>query len=201
MTVRNILFSLCALLSMSGQLLLGQVSIKADKPSINSLESPTFPNVPGARKRFRAKNWLEVEVELKAIKKSVEGDLPFIQEVGVDWYIAIPDPKGKGTLLLTAQADYINLPIKEDVRVSVYLSPTSLKLLTGKDRVVSSDVKAVAAVFTVNGEEVAVANNVSAKKWWESPNLSRDTNVELLTKDQTPFKFHWWDLYAEGKLK
>ena len=188
-----------ALLIGTSQAQTTQTKVEVKKPVINSLGSPDFPNVSGARKRFKSKDWLEIEVEIKVDKKLKKGDIPFIEELGVDWYIAIDDPKSPGKkLLLSKQIDYINVPLKEKVMVSAYLSPTSLKLLTGKDRVVPSEISAAAAVISIDGEEVEVANNFKPK-WWESESLSQDTSVPLLSKDETPFRFHWWDLYAEAK--
>ena len=176
-----------------------QLKVDIGKPEITAMNSPEFPNVGGARRAFRPKEWFEASIELEVKKKVDRNEIPFVEELGVDWYVAIQNPGGSGTLLLEKQTDYINIPYNEEVMVSAYLSPTSVKLLTGKDRVLKADFKYIAAVFTIDGEEVGVASNYSVDKWWESPNLSNETSVELLSKDQTPFRLHWWDLYAEAK--
>ena len=36
-----------------------------------------------------------------------------------------------------------------------------------------------------------------SKPWWQSPTMQRTNKYPLLDKNETPFKFLWWDRYLE----
>jgi len=177
----------------------GALELDADDPDINTLETPDFGQVQGSNRRGKSKSWMEFDVPLEF--ETTNNEEHFVDEVTVDWYVAIKDPKSSSFLLLEKSVDYVNFPTKEEISVSVYLSPASIKILTGKDRVSKSDVRAVAAVVSVNGREMGLSSSMSEANWWDSPSLLKSSLVELMSKDETPFKFHWWDQYGEIKSR
>jgi hypothetical protein len=86
------------------------------------------------------------------------------------------------------------------VYVSVYLSPVSVKRLTGSDRAGKNAVEAVGYEVLVNGVKVAAESVGKGKTgWWNeaSDKISRNESVPLLNKAETPFRAMWWDRYAE----
>jgi hypothetical protein len=102
-------------------------------------------------------------------------------------------------LLLTKDIEHVNIPLDEDVYVSVYLSPASLKRLTGSDRGGKNVVEYVGYEVLVNGEKVAAETSKGKVGWWNaaSSKISRSEAVPLLNKAETPFRDMWWDRYAE----
>ena len=101
----------------------------------------TFDNIPspevqsGKQKAFKPKDWLEVEAGMKLPAANAEQKkIGFINEVTVKWYIAVKNPDGKGVIKLAKTINHINVPIDEEVFTSVYMSPSSLKRLTGTDK-------------------------------------------------------------------
>jgi hypothetical protein len=118
----------------------------------------------------------------------------------VKWYVAVKNPEKPNTmLLLTRDVEHVNIPLEEDVYVSVYLSPASLKRLTGSDRGGKSAVEAVGYEILINGVKVAEDTTKFKTGWWNaaSDKISRSDAVPLLNKTETPFANSWWDRYAE----
>jgi hypothetical protein len=150
-------------------------------------------------KRDDQKVWLEVEVEFKA---DMKGDDDYLNTLSFDYFIyfnvAAKDGQRK---LYTTTVNHINVPKGEDMFSVVYVSPTSLGKIFGKDkRITSSDVW-VAVEVKSNGALVGGdANEGKSKKWWQSQNVARVTDL-LLNKNQTPFAPLWWDRYPEIEAK
>ncbi len=171
--------------------------VEPSKPTFDDLSSPDF-NV-GKQKDFKPKDWLEIEASFK-IQMSPEPPSATAESVMVKWYIAVQHPDKKGAyLLLTKEITHVNVPLNEDIFSSVYLSPASIKRLTGSDRAGKSIVDLVGYEVLINGEKVAQETSKSQPGWWNttSDKISRSDTVPLLKKNETPFASMWWDRYAE----
>lgn len=171
--------------------------VTAEKPEYDSLQSPEFSG--GKQKGFKPKDWLEIEVKLK-VELAPEPKSMTCDRVTVKWYIAVKNPEKSGSmLLLTKDIDYVNIPLNEEVYCSVYLSPASIKRLTGSDRAGKGVVEAVGYEVLVNGEKKAEDTTKFKAGWWNtaSDKISRSDTVPLLDKTETPFDNMWWDRYAE----
>ncbi len=182
-------------------LLMGNASaenkVKGDKPMFDDLESPQFSG--GKQKGFKPKSWLEIEAKLKVDMKP-EPKSKTCDKLTVKWFIAVKNTEKTGTMLLfTKDVEYVNVPLGEDVWFSVYLSPSSIKRLTGFDRAAKSAVEGVGYEVYINGEKVAEETTNWKVGWWNaaSEKISRSDVVPLLIKPQTPFAAMWWDRYAE----
>jgi hypothetical protein len=153
-----------------------------EKPMFDDLPSPEFPG--GKSKPFKAKDWLEIEIKLNLLL-SPEPISKTCDKVIVKWYVAVKNPEKPGTFLkITKAIEYVNVPLSEDVYCSVYLSPSSIKRLTGYDRA---------------GKKVAQETSKGKVGWWNAPSdkISDTDLVPLLNKAETPFAPMWWDRYAE----
>lgn len=168
---------------------------------IGSLEFDDLPSPDvqtGKDKSFKPKDWLEVEAPLKIpAQNSQQKEAGFLDRVMVKWYIAVKDNASKKTVLLTKDINHVNIPVDEEIFSSVYISPTTLKRLTGSDRAGKSAVEVVAVEVIVDGVKVGEATSKSKSGWWNSPSLSRGDRYPLLSKNETPFEMLWWDRYAE----
>ena len=102
-------------------------------------------------------------------------------------------------LLLTKDIEHVNAPLDEDVYCSVYLSPASIKRLTGFDRAGKSSVEVVGYEVLINGERVFQETSKFKVNWWSIPTdkISRSETVPLLKKSETPFSAMWWDRFIE----
>ncbi len=187
-----------AALAFSGSAFAQKATVTAEKPTFDDLQSPS--EFGGAKsKSFKPKDWLEVETKLK-IQLSPAPKSQTLDRLTVKWFVAVKNPDKNGTfLLLTKDIEYVNVALNEDVYASVYLSPASIKRLTGSDKAGKNAVEFVGFEVLVNGEKLAADTNKSQVGWWNvaSDKISRSDTVPLLTKKETPFSVMWWDRYAE----
>lgn len=183
--------------SLTAPLMAQTGKVKMDSPKFDSLPSPEF-SVAG-NKKFKPKDWLEVEVKFNV-------DMPrsykqgFIDRVTVKWYVAIDDPRGgKKTVFLEKEVNHVNVPVGEDVYSSVYLSPAAIKRISGRSRAGKGVVKSVGGEILINGQAAhggsGLFSSTAKPGWWRE--ISRNDEIPLLNKNDTPFKFLWWDRYAE----
>jgi hypothetical protein len=176
----------------------GQASkVVGEKPQFDDLQSPEFSG--GKQKSFKPKDWLEIEAGLK-ISLSPEPASKTCERITVKWYIAVKNPEKSGMmLLLTKDIDYVNIPLDEEIFCSVYLSPGSIKRLTGSDKGGKSTVEFVGYEVLVNGVKAAEETSKGKVGWWNmaSPKIGRSDSPPLLSKSETPFRSMWWDRYAE----
>ena len=97
-----------------------------DKPKSDDIMSPE-PSGVKSKGGFKAKDWLEVEAKIK-VEMAPEPKNKTCDKLTVKWYIAVENPDKAGTYLkLTKEIEYVNVPLKEDVFCSVYLSPASIR--------------------------------------------------------------------------
>jgi len=174
------------------------VKIEVSDPTFEDLQSPNI-DVSGVSKRWDPKDWLEVEVEIELDARPVPAD-GYLDRLQIRWFVAVKNPAGKGFFLLEKEVTYVNIPIKEKVFASVYLSPSAIKRLTGGERAGKNAVEAVGGEGTVNGKTEAFSEGLKAG-WWKSGSLSRSDKFPLLTKKQTPFATLWWDRYIQEEVR
>jgi len=171
--------------------------VVGEKPTFDDLPSPEFSG--GKQKSFKPKDWLEIEAKLK-ISLSPEPKSKTCEKLTVKWFIAVKNPEKPSTmLLLTKDIEHVNAPLDEDIYCSVYLSPASIKRLTGSDKGGKGAVEIVGYEVLVNGEKVVQETSKFQPGWWSkaSDKISRSETVPLLNKSETPFSTMWWDRYAE----
>ena len=182
-------------LSLSPQLVAqGRVDIGSLK--FDELPSPDLGGTKN--KSFKPKDWLEVEAGLTVPAMNREQQATgFVDKIVVKWYVAVKEKASGKTMLLTKDITHLNVPVDEEVYSSVYLSPNTLKRLTGSDRAGKNSVEVVALEVLVNGVKVGEETDKLKTGWWNSPNLGRGDRFPLLNKAETPFKMYWWDRYAE----
>ena len=192
---------LAGLLTWASPLMAQQYKLEIDKPQFDGLFSPQIGSVSGSRKTFDPKEWLEVELKFKITASN--RDEIYADRVTVRWYVAAEVTEGSSTKtrVLEKEVNYVNVPIGEDIHVSVYLSPSAVKRISGRERAGKSVVKGVGGEIMVNGTQPVKGSglfNTEPKnkgKWWDE--LARYNKIPLRNKNETPFKFLWWDRYAE----
>jgi len=186
-----------------------QIEIKANDPKFEELPSPDV-NIGGASKRFKPKDWLEMEVSFEAKTKSKreEPKSGFFDKITVKWYIAMKDPENsKKLILLEKEITHVNIPVGEEVFSSVYLSPSSLKRLNGgREGGGKNSLEVVGGEISYQGRPLARFTSQKKsgwpeKPWWNSGSLSRSDTIQVFNKNETPFKPFWYDRYAEIEEK
>lgn len=198
---RNYLLSalVLGLLSIASPLMAQSGKVSIDKVDFDDLPSPEVGGNTG-KKNFKPKDWLEMEVGFK-VEMPQSYKPKFVDRVTVKWYVAAKNPNGKGYVLLEKEVNHINVPVGEQVFSSVYLSPAAVKRISGSDRAGKSVVSHVGGEILINGSKPVDGKGFFTSKgkvgWWTSGKLSRYDRIPLRNKNQTPFKFLWWDRYAE----
>jgi len=194
------LFFSATLVSLSAVSAFGQAAkVVADNPVFEPLPSPDFSS--GGQKNWKAKEWLEMEVKFK-VALSPKPKSETCDKLTVKWYVLAENPDIDGTyLLFTKDVEHVNIPLEEDVYCSAYLSPASIKRLTGGDRASKRVIDAVGFEILVNGAVATSGTSKYADRWWTATSskmkISRSDVVPLLNKSETPFSHMWWDRYAE----
>jgi hypothetical protein len=170
--------------------------VEGDKPAFEDISSPKLGD---SKNGFKPKEWLEIEASIK-VDMRPEPRSKTANRILVKWYVAVENPDKQGTyLLLTKDITHVNIPLGDKVFSSVYLSPSSVRRLTGGDRAGKSMVYAVGYEVIVNGiREFAETSDLKID-WWKSPStkISRSEVVPLLDKSESAFAHMWWDRYAE----
>ncbi len=173
-----------------------QQKAEVGKPVFDDLPSPDIKT--GKDKKFAPKDWLEVEASLKIDATPEQKKIGYINQVVVKWYVGLKNPDGKGAIKLVKTINHINVPVDEEVFTSVYMSPATIKRLTGKDKANKGAVEAVGIEVLVDGVKVGQASEKAKELWWNAPALSdQSEKFPLLSKNETPFAMLWYDRYAE----
>jgi hypothetical protein len=174
-----------------------KTKVEVDKPKIDNIPSPQFAGVKG--ESWSPKDWLKIEARLK-VAMSPAPKSNTCDTLTVKWYVAVENPDKPSTYLkLIKEIQHVNIPLDEDVYACVFLSPASIRRLTGSDRASKNSVKFVGIEVVSDGEPATAA--IGKDKWWTMPSdkISDSSTVPLLSKAETPFAAMWWDRYAEEK--
>jgi hypothetical protein len=130
--------------------------VDAKKPDFDDFPSPEFSG--GKQKNFKPKEWLEIEASIQ-VQMAPEPPSKTADRILVKWYVAVENPDKKGTyLLLTKDITHVNVPLGEEVFSSVYLSPASVRRLSGYDRAGKS------LVYLVGYDK---SESAFAHMWWD----------------------------------
>jgi len=145
---------------------------------------------------------LEIEVKLKVNRLRVPPKDNYLDEIQVNWHVVVKGQDRKA-YKISKSVTHVNIPTDEEVYVSVYLSPNTLRRITGKAKASKSDLEAVGGEVALNGEMVGFFSHGERAGWWRKPlkNVEATSKFPLLDKTQTPFAALWYDRYAEVKAK
>ena len=174
---------------------LDKIEVDFDRPNFQTLLSPK-PDGNFFSKRFRPLEWLEVEFPFK-VKSVAKLRGHYLSSLTFRYYVIVEDFVSREYRLLTKEVKHINIPIGDEIYSSFYLSPASLRGLGSKN--------ANRDVLKGIGVEAYFQGNLIGKwsqpkgDWWKDEDLKQGKNHFLRNKSQTPFKFLWWDRYAEIK--
>ena len=168
---------------------------------VQSMDSPTI-QAQTRDMRFKPKAWAYLEAAIKVdARDSVTRKAPlFLNDLKVKFYVAVktpPDERPAGTLLLAKEITYVNVPVGETFYACVFLSPSSVKRLTGTETVLGSLFEKTGVSISYGDKTIYPETGGRKKNWWESQSLTLSENYPLLSKNQTPFMMLWYDRYPE----
>lgn len=164
---------------------------------VQGMESPTVSTGTSSL-AFKPKQWmfLEARVNIKAAPVPRTG---YLDKLTVRFYVTATNPEAKGHVLMSKEIVYVNFPVDTETNVCVFMSPSSIKRLTGSETVGGGtfDLCGIEVVYKEN--VVAADSNKRKPGWWRTanPNVVSTDSYPLLNKNETPFALFWYDRFPE----
>jgi hypothetical protein len=175
--------------------------VKFKKGEIASQNTPQFSLGNVKEKNFKPKEWLEIEFELEAKQsKSVKDKKHFHDEVSMKYYVFLESTDAARRKTLTADINYVNMPLDENTHTVVYLSPTTLTNLTGSKIVDKGMIKLWGVEAYIGGKLVGFSSS-NKMAWWKNEKAPPTELGRLQGRATTPFAPLWADYYVEEKAK
>jgi hypothetical protein len=177
------------------------VKVDVKDMKVQQQQSPQISATNVTDKRWRPKNWLEVDLAFDAKKAPVPGDRnPFIESVDIKFYVALNKQDAEGKyILLTASSTFLNVLSKEVNRAMVFAPPAALSRLLEKPDFSNTDVRAYGVEINHNGQLVGGYSSQGGKFWETSAANFSVVDGVLLPKAKTPFSVLWGDYDLEAK--
>ncbi len=169
--------------------------IDVKKIEMQAQPTPVFQAAGVRDKKFKPRDWLEVEVEFDA--KAVDPRDGVIPEILFRYYVAMVDKEGN-PVVMTGDITHLNVVGGETYFSAIYVSPATLGKITGDYRTFNiNSVKAVGVEIFYNGVLVGGGTEGVSGKFWEG----KTTSPGVLSRSETPFGILWIDRYADEKPK
>ena len=181
------------------------MKIKNVEPIIQ--KTPKFQVEGPKEKHWKPKDWLELEVDCEALpsKKSKEKQTTYA-EVTFKYYVYLEGQSADKSRILTGEVVHTNVPIKEASHSCMFVTPSMIFSLTGKQEANANAIKYWGVVVTIGGEMVGYkvkpgSPGSSEKPWWDEPKApAKEQNVRK-NKNETPFAILWADYYYDIRGK
>jgi hypothetical protein len=176
------------------------VRIDVKKVDLGVQQTPQMQAPNLVDKRWKPKNWLELEaqldIKLAPVAGGRKGSLDAMQ---VKYFIALnqKDDQGKN-IVLSGTIDYKNIPADQTAIALAFVAPSTLKRVLMKDNGGKNDVAAYGIEVLVGGERLAF-NSSQGGPWWHDPATQSLSNKftfdegSVLPKSKTPFAPFWGD--------
>ncbi len=187
-----LVFALAALLASTGSLHAQRSSYEITNILVDTPYSPDISSNYG--KRWRAQNWIEIEVEFKADSGTKE---KITEELTFKYYVFFDQVQP--LTVFTGEVTHVNVPDGRGLYSVMYISPQTLNKVLGGRAVSKTSVKHIGIQILRNGQLVAEQSTSGAPKgqWWTTaPNVAG----ALRNKNETPFMPLVWDRYPEIKV-
>ncbi len=173
-----------------------EIKAKVKNVKLAEQQTPMF-NVGNVRdKRWRPKNWIEVDVEFEIdLPQKAGGNKGTYPALTLNLYLALnhKDVDGKRTVL-EGSLNLVNVPAGEECHALAYVSPATMKLIFLKDNVlVSTDVQGYGVEIVAEGQRIAGESKPVSGPWWEASDQLAIQQGSILHKSQTPFAVLWGD--------
>jgi len=162
------------------QVPIGAASIKLGKLEISAPTTPEYQITGGQNKRYKIKNWLEIEISYETKAEEID-ELTFK-------FTALVEGK-----LLDGEVTYMNISKGEHYAV-MYISPKSLEKLTGGKPFTSAGLTNVWVEVNRQGQVLGREQQKNTAQ----PNVARVAGM-IVNKTQTPFAPLYYDRYEEIK--
>ncbi len=154
---------------------------------------------PGTTSRqFKPKQWMFLEAKL-SLQAAPVPPTGYIDNLIVRFHVAAKNPEGKNSLMMSKEIKYVNIPVGQETYVCVFMSPSSIRRLTGTETIGSTTFTLYGVEVLYKDKIVAFDTNKGKPGWWAKPTpaLVPTQSYPLLNKNETPFAMFWYDRYPE----
>lgn len=178
------------------------VALDALEVAVQDQGTPQFSVGNVNDKPSDPENWIELEATFQ-----LKGAEAWEDSVTVRWYIGMLDQANQ-PIILPLEVTYNDVPVGEEVRAAVYVAPRSIARITGKDRVMVSQVTAHGAELRAGSEVLGAVDQSKqygpaevAQAWFNSNAEFDRRDGVLRPRSDTPFAPLWSDYYLEERSK
>lgn len=177
------------------------VKISGDKLQINPIQTPQFQAGNVGEKRWRPKNWMEVDLPFEVkLSNDQGGRSGSLAVMTVNYYIGLNAQNKDGKYeVIKGVFNYVDIPSYEKSHALAYVPPATLRRLLMKEGFTPSDVRAWGYEVMVDGKRIAGDSSVGGAWWEKTDSLSMNDGL-MLAKSDTPFGILWGD-YDVGVKK
>lgn len=171
------------------------VKVEPGRAEVKPIPTPQFAanNVPD--KRWRPKEWMEMDVSFQIRLPASEGGRKgTLDTLMVNYYIGLNAQNKEGKFeVIKGSFNYVDIPAGEEVHTLSYVAPGTLRRLLNKEGFTVSDVKAWGYEILIGGNRVGGDSSVSGNAWWDKAESFSINDGVLLAKKDTPFGILWGD--------
>jgi hypothetical protein len=177
-----------------------QVKVNVKAVKLDQQQTPQVQAMNLVDKKWRPKNWLEIEAAFDIkLARDAGGRKGSLESMEVKYYIGLNQNAEDGKpIVLSGSITYKDVPADVDCFGLAFVSPSTLKRVLLKDNGGKGDVKAHGVDVFVGGTRVAFGSSTGSP-WWFDPaaqGLSDKLSFQdatVLPKAKTPFAPFWGD--------
>lgn len=176
--------------------------VKADvkKVQAEAQFTPDFTVNYTNPKRWKSKQWLEVDVAFEIKKANVPGDTsPVVDSLDFKFFVGLNKTNKEGkNIVLTSSITYLNAMEREQLHAMAFMSPSALMGVLEKASFTNADIRAV-GIEIYKGGALAGWHSSAGARWWEKLDAFDVRDGLLVPKSKTPFHPLWGDYDLETK--
>lgn len=177
-----------------------QVKVNVKGVKLDQQQTPQIQAMNVVDKKWRPKNWLEIEVAFDIkLARDAGGRKGSLEAMDVKYYIGLNQNAEDGKpIVLSGTMNYKDVPADENCFGLAFVSPSTMKRILLKDNGGKGDVKAHGVDVFVGGTRVAFGSSTGSPWWFDpaaqglSDKLSFQDNT-VVPKNKTPFAPFWGD--------
>lgn len=190
-----------------------QIRVKVKDSKLDQQMTPDYKPAGVTEKRWRPKQWLELDTELDVdLATDLGGKDGVFPALEVKYFVGVNAKNKEGkNIVLTGTITYENVPASksgDNSHALAYITPSALKLALKKENGGKADV--VAYGFEIHAGGLLLDNGVFSNKgaaWWVDKDKQPDgarfefQGGSVIPKNRTPFAPLWadYDLQSKGE--
>lgn len=177
-----------------------QVKVEVKQVKVEQQQTPQVQALNIVDKKWRPKNWLEIEVAFDIkLARDAGGRSGSLGAMEVKYFIGLNQKSEDGkNVVLTGTVSYKDVPADTACFGLAFVSPSTMKRILQKDNGGKGDVVAYGVEVLVGGKRMALGSSTGSPWWFDAATqgLSDKFAFEdsaVLPKSKTPFAPFWGD--------